>query len=58
MAVVFVGTATGGLGAGRGYVAGLEVGVTGTSEADGFGVEFGDSGNEVYPDLHLSSEIS
>ena len=58
MAVVFVGAATGGLGAGRGCAADLGVGVTGTSEADGFGVDFGDSGSGVYPDLHHSSGIS
>ena len=58
MAVVFVLAATGGLVAGRGCVAGLGVGVTGTSEAYDFGVDFGYSGSWVYPDLHHSSWIS
>ena len=58
VAVVFFGAATGGLRAGRGCAAGLGVGVTGTSEVDGFGVDFGDSRSGVYPDLHHSSGIS
>ena len=58
MTVVFVGAATSGLGAGWSCVASLGVGVTGASKADGSGVDFGDSGSGVYPDLHHSSWIS